>query len=73
MADKEIKLMAGGATIRLAGGNIYIHAPGQVEIKGTQHSFQGPASENVAAQLPVTEACAQKFASASQAGAAIVD
>ncbi len=73
MADKEIKLMAGGATIRLSGGNIYIHAPGLVEIKGTQHSFQGPASENAAVQLPVTEACAQKFASASQAGAAIVD
>jgi len=73
MAEKEIKLMGGGATIRLAGGNIYVHAPGLVEIKGTQHSFQGPASENAAAQLPVTEACAQKFASASQAGAAIVD
>jgi len=73
MADKEIKLMVGGATIRLAGGNIYVHAPGLVEIKGAQHSFQGPASENAAAQLPTTEACAQKFASASQTGAAIVD
>lgn len=73
MAEKEITLTAGGATIRLAGGNIYVHAPGLVEVKGSQHSFQGPASENAAAQLPVTEACAQKFASASQAGAAIVD
>lgn len=72
-AQKEICLKVGGATLRMANGNIYIHSPGLVEIKGAQHSFQGPASQNAAAQLPVTEACAQKFASASQVGAAIVD
>ena len=72
-AQKEIKLTAGGATIRIAGGNIYVHAPGLVEVKGSQHSFEGPASENSTVQLPSTEACAQKFASAARAGAAIVD
>jgi len=72
-AQKEIKLTAGGATIRIAGGNIYVHAPGLVEVKGSQHSFEGPTSENSTVQLPSTEACAQKFASAARAGAAIVD
>lgn len=72
-AQKEICLKVGGATLRMADGNIYIHAPGLVEVKGAQHSFQGPASENATAQLPTTESCSQKFASAAQAGAAIVD
>lgn len=73
MAEKEITLTAGGATIRLAGGNIYIHAPGLVEVKGSQHSFSGPASAHAQAQLPVSKSCANQFASAAQAGSALVD
>lgn len=73
MAEKEITLTAGGATIRLAGGNIYVHAPGLVEVKGSQHSFSGPASANAQAQLPVSKSCANQFASAAQAGSALVD
>ncbi|QGZ66081.1 type VI secretion system Vgr family protein [Paraburkholderia acidisoli] len=44
-ADQAILLTAGGAYIRIAGGNIDIHAPGTVDIKGAQHNFAGPASQ----------------------------
>ncbi len=30
--------------IRLKGGDIQIHAPGRIDIKGSMHSFSGPAS-----------------------------
>jgi type VI secretion system secreted protein VgrG len=43
-ANREILLTSGGAYIRLSGGNIEIHAPGNIDIKGSQHSFNGPAS-----------------------------
>ncbi|MFM0059907.1 type VI secretion system tip protein TssI/VgrG [Paraburkholderia phytofirmans] len=44
-ADQEILLTSGGAYIRIAGGNIDIHAPGTVDVKGAQHSFNGPTSQ----------------------------
>jgi type VI secretion system secreted protein VgrG len=42
-APKQVLLTSGGAYIRMAGGNIDIHAPGMVDIKGATHSFGGPA------------------------------
>ena len=39
---KEILLTSGGAYIRISNGNIEIHAPGKVDIKGAQHAFSGP-------------------------------
>ncbi|MFM0157469.1 type VI secretion system Vgr family protein [Paraburkholderia sediminicola] len=47
IAKQEILLTSGGAYIRMSGGNIEIHAPGKVDVKGTQHAFSGPASMNV--------------------------
>ncbi len=44
-ADKEVLLTSGGAYIRLSGGNIEIHAPGKIDVKGAQHIFAGPASQ----------------------------
>jgi len=44
-AKQEILLTSGGAYIRIKGGNIEIHAPGKVDFKGSQHSFNGPASQ----------------------------
>ncbi|WP_421376051.1 type VI secretion system Vgr family protein [Paraburkholderia sp. DD10] len=44
-AKQEILLTSGGAYIRMTGGNIEIHAPGKVDFKGSQHSFNGPASQ----------------------------
>ncbi|QEL57875.1 type VI secretion system Vgr family protein [Chromobacterium paludis] len=46
-AKEEILLNAGGgAYIRLAGGNIEVHCPGTVSVKGAQHNLSGPASLN---------------------------
>ncbi|MBM3117882.1 DUF2345 domain-containing protein, partial [Jeongeupia naejangsanensis] len=44
IAGEEILLTAGGGYIRLKGGNIEIHCPGKVDVKGADHSFSGPAS-----------------------------
>ncbi|MGN6809029.1 MAG: type VI secretion system tip protein TssI/VgrG, partial [Trinickia sp.] len=43
---KEILLTSGGAYIRISNGNVEIHAPGKIDVKGTQHSFAGPARGN---------------------------
>ncbi|AOK15518.1 Rhs element Vgr protein [Burkholderia cepacia] len=43
-ADQGILLTSGGGYIRIAGGNIEIHAPGKVDVKGASHAFSGPAS-----------------------------
>ncbi len=42
-AAEEILLVCGGAYVRLTGGDIEIHGPGRVDVKGAQHSFGGPA------------------------------
>ncbi|WP_432721210.1 type VI secretion system tip protein TssI/VgrG [Jeongeupia wiesaeckerbachi] len=42
-AKEEILLTAGGAYIRIKGGNIEIHAPGKIDVKGASHSLDGPA------------------------------
>ncbi|MED5681962.1 DUF2345 domain-containing protein, partial [Enterobacter hormaechei] len=39
---QEILLTSGGGYIRLKDGNIEIHAPGKIDMKGSQHSFSGP-------------------------------
>ncbi|WGS49816.1 type VI secretion system tip protein TssI/VgrG [Paraburkholderia sp. D15] len=71
-AQKEITLSAGGATIRIASGNIYIHAPGLVQVKGSPISFEGPEGSNpVVTSLP-SKSCAQQFAAAAQTGSALV-
>uniref|UniRef100_UPI0015913D7E DUF2345 domain-containing protein n=4 Tax=Paraburkholderia tropica TaxID=92647 RepID=UPI0015913D7E len=41
-ANQEILLTSGGAYIRLKDGNIEIHAPTKIDVKGAQHSFNGP-------------------------------
>jgi type VI secretion system secreted protein VgrG len=41
-AKKGILLTSGGAYIRIADGNIQIHAPGTVDVKGASHDFSGP-------------------------------
>ncbi len=43
-ASQGILLTSGGAYIRIQDGNIEIHAPGKVDVKGAQHSFNGPTS-----------------------------
>jgi type VI secretion system secreted protein VgrG len=43
-ADQGILLTSGGAYIRIAGGDILIHAPGKIDIKGATHAHDGPTS-----------------------------
>ena len=43
-AKQGILLTSGGAYIRLKDGNIEIHAPGKIDIKGAQHFFAGPTN-----------------------------
>nr|WP_080407513.1 type VI secretion system Vgr family protein [Burkholderia ubonensis] len=45
-AEKEVVLTSGGAYIRIAGGNIEIHAPGKIDVKGSAHAFSGPAQRS---------------------------
>ncbi|MGS0467986.1 DUF2345 domain-containing protein [Cobetia marina] len=47
-AAKEILLTCGGAYVRLKDGNIELHAPGKIDVKGAQHSFGGPMSLSTA-------------------------
>jgi type VI secretion system secreted protein VgrG len=49
-ADKYITLMCGGATIKMGGGNIELHAPGKIEMKAANYDLMGPASSE--ANLP---------------------
>ncbi|WP_423370127.1 type VI secretion system Vgr family protein [Burkholderia sp. LMG 32019] len=44
VAKQEILLTSGGAYVRIKDGNIEIHAPGQIDVKGGQHAFSGPTS-----------------------------
>ncbi|MDW5418473.1 type VI secretion system Vgr family protein [Iodobacter sp. CM08] len=44
VAKDEILMTAGGGYIRIKGGNIEIHCPGTVSIKGANHEMSGPAS-----------------------------
>jgi type VI secretion system VgrG family protein len=56
-AKQEILLTSGGAYIRIKDGNIEIHAPGKIDIKGSTHSLSGPASTDVVMpHLPQGEA-----------------
>ncbi|WP_116137796.1 type VI secretion system Vgr family protein [Trinickia diaoshuihuensis] len=43
-SDQGIVLTSGGAYIKIAGGNIEVHGPGNVDVKGAQRQFAGPAS-----------------------------
>jgi type VI secretion system secreted protein VgrG len=71
-AQKEICLKVGGATLQMKDGNLYIHCPGAVEIKGASHTLSGPEGDSASSALPTVESCAQKFGSAAQSGAALV-
>jgi type VI secretion system secreted protein VgrG len=49
-AAEAIRLSCGGATICIENGNIDIHAPGKISIRGKQHQFSGPAQHTT--ELP---------------------
>ncbi|MGL4604724.1 MAG: DUF2345 domain-containing protein, partial [Iodobacter sp.] len=72
VAKDEILLTAGGGYIRLKGGNIEIHCPGKVSVKGTSHDVSGPASLNMAPVQFKGTLCEMQAASAASGGDAIV-
>jgi type VI secretion system secreted protein VgrG len=43
---REILLTSGGAYIRIKDGNIEVHAPGTIDVKGAKRVFAGPVSSN---------------------------
>ncbi|WP_251978927.1 DUF2345 domain-containing protein, partial [Salinicola avicenniae] len=70
-AANGILLTSGGAYVRIEGGNIDVHGPGAIDVKGAQHSFGGPTSMDVAApELPEGEdvLCASKSQTAASSG-----
>jgi type VI secretion system secreted protein VgrG len=44
-AKHGVLLTSGGAYLRIKDGNIEIHAPGKIDIKGSQHSFDGATAQ----------------------------
>ncbi|MDC7704602.1 type VI secretion system Vgr family protein [Vogesella indigofera] len=51
-AKEEILLnVGGGAYIRIKDGNIEVHCPGTVSVKGAEHQMSGGTSMNVAYQM----------------------
>ena len=49
-------MSSGGAYIRIKGGNIEVHAPGTISVKGAQHAFSGPATQRpTLPELPTSE------------------
>ncbi|WP_189446284.1 DUF2345 domain-containing protein, partial [Salinicola rhizosphaerae] len=68
-AAEEILLVSGGAYVRIKGGDIQLHAPGKVTVKGATQSFGGPASQGVELpELPEGE-CEKQFAGADKSAA----
>ncbi|MFQ3790409.1 DUF2345 domain-containing protein, partial [Halomonas sp. A29] len=55
-AANGVLLASGGGYIRIKGGDIEIHGPGKIDVKGAQHAFAGPTSMSPPLpNLPVTE------------------
>ncbi|WP_308418890.1 type VI secretion system Vgr family protein [Iodobacter violaceini] len=72
-AKDEILVTAGGGYIRLKGGDIEIHCPGTVTVKGANHDISGPASLTPQF-VPFVKAkdCSQKMKDAAAGGAAVL-
>ncbi|SMF13095.1 hypothetical protein SAMN02745746_01458 [Pseudogulbenkiania subflava DSM 22618] len=61
-AKQDILLTSGGGYIKLSGGNIDIHCPSTVSIKGADHALSGPASLDLPLPvMPPNEPCRGSF------------
>ncbi|MGM0953083.1 MAG: type VI secretion system Vgr family protein [Pseudomonadota bacterium] len=75
-AANGILLASGGGYIRIEGGDVQVHSPGTIDVKGVQHAFGGPASLDVPMpELPEGEnvLCPTKGSSASKLGDGFVE
>ncbi|ABE59604.1 Rhs element Vgr protein [Chromohalobacter israelensis DSM 3043] len=75
-AAEEILLVSGGAYVRIKGGDIELHAPGKVTVKGATKNFGGPASLN--SQMPylpeeASPLCPKKNRAAASVGEGSVE
>jgi uncharacterized protein involved in type VI secretion and phage assembly len=74
-ASEHVLLTAGGAYVKIAGGNIQIHAPGSVQFKAGQKVMGGGAS--MSAEMPSLpkgnlQPCPQKLTAAAGSGGPFV-
>lgn len=72
---KHVLLTAQGASIRLEGGNIEVHAPGKVEFKAGKKELGGPQKASSEVKLPQPgelKLCEMRAAGAAAAGDGIV-
>ena len=75
-AANGILLASGGGYIRIEGGDVQVHSPGTIDVKGVQHAFGGPASLDMPMpELPEGEnvLCPTKGSSASKLGDGFVE
>ncbi|MGM0953443.1 MAG: type VI secretion system Vgr family protein [Pseudomonadota bacterium] len=73
-AANGILLASGGGYIRIEGGDVQVHSPGTIDVKGVQHAFGGPASLDVPMpELPEGSDCATKHKDAAASGSSLVD
>ena len=74
IAKKELLLTCGGAYIRIANGNIEIHAPGTIDHKAASYPFAGPTSltKNIQ-ELPAGSLNDESFELLSNDGSPIAD
>lgn len=51
-AKRNLLATASGASLRIAGGNIELHAPGPVKLKASMKNLTGPQASSSSASLP---------------------
>ncbi|MGR2679820.1 DUF2345 domain-containing protein, partial [Chromobacterium haemolyticum] len=71
-AKEEILVTAGGGYIRLKGGDIEVHCPGTVTVKGASHKLSGPTSLNAPLPELKVKSCAMRANAAASGGDAVV-
>ncbi len=74
-APNHILMTAGGAFLKLEGGNITMAAPGSIELHGSQKNLCGPASASASLSLPKVgelSLCELSASAAAQSGDALV-
>lgn len=74
-AKRHLLAAAGGAYLKIEGGNISLHAPGPVKLKASMKNLTGPKSSSVGGSLPSPgelKICEMRMLEASRRGAAVV-
>lgn len=73
LAPQRVLATAGGAFIRVEGGNIQLHAPGRVELKAASHAWVGPQTADGAIAFDEgAPLCEVRTQGASADGGAVV-